>query len=81
MAQFTCSLCGGNMVRGKAVIKRGYPIWLSRFPWVSDRLAFYPDDEDIRTETVLQESRRVESYHCGQCGSLLMTPNKWSPPG
>ena len=66
------------MVRGKAVVKRGYPFWLSRFPWVRDRLAFYPEDEDLRTETVLPENRRVEAYLCGQCGALLLTQNKWS---
>jgi hypothetical protein len=79
MAVTNCSLCGGALVRGRAVVKRGYPFWLSRIPWIKIKLKFYPDDENMESQTVLWEDRRVISYQCSQCKALLLTQEKWSP--
>jgi len=78
MAVTNCSICGGELVRGRAVVKRGYPFWLSRLPWIKIKLKFYPDDENIESRTVLWESRRVVAYLCAQCDSLLLTKERWS---
>ena len=78
MEPTNCLICGGELGRGRAVVKRGYPFWLSRLPWIKIRLTFYPDDENVASQIVLWEDRRVLSYLCTQCDALLITQSKWS---
>ncbi len=76
MNEKKCALCGGNMVRGHAAIKKSWIAWLS-WPFERDRLEFVADHAPGITEIVARQDMDYEAFKCVQCGALLLMQNKW----
>jgi hypothetical protein len=77
MSEKKCSLCGGDIVRGHAAIKKSWIAWLS-WPFEKDRLEFISDRAAGITETIIRQDTDYEAFKCVQCGALLLTQNTWT---
>lgn len=78
MEHYTCSLCGGEFVRGRAAIRKSIAAKLS-WPFASDRLFFKPDKSESKSELVIREGGSYEAFKCGACGSIMLTRKSWVP--
>jgi hypothetical protein len=76
MSEKQCSLCGSDMARGRAAIKKSWIAWIS-WPFERDRLEFVADHAPGITESVARQDTDYEAFKCVQCGALLLTQNKW----
>ena len=74
----TCSQCGGQMVFGRAAIRKNLAAKLS-WPWASDRLFFKLEGKDQKSVGVIREGRSYQAYRCQDCGALLLTGERWQP--
>ena len=78
MKYYTCSLCGGELTRGRVAIRKSIAAKLS-WPFPSDRLFFKPDKGESKSELVIQEGGSYEAFKCGACGSIMITKESWVP--
>ena len=72
-----CPQCGGQMVYGRAAIRKNLAAKL-QWPFASDRLFFKPQGENQKSMGVLYEGRSYQAYHCQDCGALLATREPWT---
>ena len=76
MDKFTCSLCRGELVRGRVAIRKSLPAKLS-WPWASGRLFYKADRGENKSELVAREGGSYEAYKCEGCGSVMLTRKRW----
>jgi len=77
MENKNCSECGGQMVYGRAAIRKNIAAKLS-WPFASDRLFFKPQGEKQKSVGVLYEGKSYQAYRCENCGALLVTGERWT---
>jgi hypothetical protein len=78
MENILCSICGGNLVRGRAAVRKSIGAKL-QWPFPSDRLFFKPDGVDQKSITILREGGSYEAFRCDGCGALVLTEKRWVP--
>jgi predicted RNA-binding Zn-ribbon protein involved in translation (DUF1610 family) len=78
MVKYACSLCGGELARGRAAIRKSLAAKLS-WPLASDRLFYKADKVESKSELVIREGGSYEAFKCGSCGSIMLTRKSWAP--
>ena len=77
MSMLTCSKCGGNLQPGRVAVRKSIAAKL-QWPFPSDRLFYKPQDENLKSETILREGVSHIGFRCDDCGAVLITRERWN---
>jgi len=78
MEKYTCSICGGNLLPGRAAVRKSIVAKL-QWPFPSDRLIYKGNGEGQKPVTILREGVSNIGYRCDECGVVLITMARYVP--